>query len=259
MSNYNRNKNTVAKLNTNLTLAQIIEQAGTNPEYRAVFYNRFLKDDIYILVEKGALEGKEDGSTDPIPPIIAFENNCIPVFTHPDRIYDGGAIHEEMDYMKVKGHSFLEMTLGTSIIVNPFSKVYKELIPDEISEMLNGSIFNTLSSPVLKGKMNVQIGKPDTEPTELQEVLKELFKDNELIKTAYVGWTFNELLDQKPHYIFAVESEKELTNFKQVADLISEACKPFLTKEEYIDIVKLEKNGNFSDYFYNHAEPFYVK
>ncbi|MDM1549597.1 enhanced serine sensitivity protein SseB, partial [Empedobacter falsenii] len=46
MSNYNRNKNTVAKLNTNLTLAQIIEQAGTNPEYRIVFYNRFLKDDI---------------------------------------------------------------------------------------------------------------------------------------------------------------------------------------------------------------------
>ena len=259
MSNYNRNKNTVTKLNTNLTLAQIIEQAGTNPEYRIVFYNRFLKDDIYVLVEKGALEGKTDGSMDPTPPIIAFENNCIPIFTHPDRIYDGSAIHQEMDYMKVRGNDFLEMTLGATIIVNPFSKVYKELVVEEIAEMLNGSIFNTLSSPVLKAQMNVKIGAPETEPTVLLEELKTAFSEHELINAAYIGWTFNEILDKNAHYVFAIECAKELTDFKEVADLISNFCKPHLTKEEYIDIIKLEKNGNFSDYFYNHATPFYTK
>lgn len=259
MSNYNRNKNTASKLNTNLPLAQIIELAGDNPEYRIVFYDRFLKDSIYVLVEKGSLDLYEDNNAGIAPPIIAFENNRIPVFTHPDRIYDASAIHEEMDYMKVRGNAFLEMTLGATIIVNPFSKVYKELVANEISEMLNGSIFNTLSSPVLKAQMNVKIGKPETEPTTLIEELKEVFAKNDLIKSAYIGWTYNEILDKTPHYIFAVESEKELTNFKEIADTISELCKPHLTKEEYIDIIKLEKNGNFSDYFYNQAEPFYVK
>ncbi|MCC9043269.1 enhanced serine sensitivity protein SseB [Myroides sp. M-43] len=258
MSNYNRNKNTSTKLNTNLTLAQIIELAGTNPEYRIVFYNRFLKDQIYVLVEKDPSGNNNFDDNNP-PAIIAFENNRIPVFTHPDRIYDGGAIHEEMDYMKVPSRAFLEMTLGASIIVNPFSKVYKELVVEEIAEMLNGSIFNTLNSPILKAQMNVQIGKPETEPKALIEELKEIFSKNDLIKSAYIGWTFNEILDKEPHYIFAIESEIELANFKEVADIISELCKPHLAKEEYIDIIKLEKNGNFSDYFYNQAEPFYVK
>lgn len=254
MSNYNRNKNTTTKLNTNLTLAQIIEQAGSNPEYRAVFYNRFLKDYIYILVQKDSTT--EDSEN---PPIIAFENNCIPVFTDPDRIYDGSAIHQEMDYMKVRGHAFLEMTLGATIIVNPFSKVYKELVVEEIADMLNGSIFNTASSPVLRGQMNVQIGKPDNNPTTLLNELKSAFYQNEHITAAYIGWTFNEILDKEPHYIFAIECSEGLGNFKDIADLVSTFCKSHFKEGEYADIIKLEQNGNYSDYFYNQAKPFYVK
>lgn len=254
MSNYNRNKNTTTKLNMNLTLAQIIEQAGSNPEYRAVFYNRFLKDYIYILVQK---DETNDGNE--TPPIIAFENNCIPVFTDPDRIYDGSAIHQEMDYMKVRGNDFLEMTLGATIIVNPFSKVYKELVVEEIADMLNGSIFNTVSSPVLRGQMNVQIGKPANYPTTLLNELKSAFYQHEHITAAYIGWTFNEVLDKEPHYIFAIECSEDLGNFKELANLVSTFCKSHFKDGEYADIIKLEQNGNYSEYFYNQAEPFYKK
>ncbi|WP_158211200.1 enhanced serine sensitivity protein SseB [Myroides phaeus] len=259
MSFYNRNKKSTTKINANLTLAQLIEQAGSKPEYRAIFYDRFLKDYIYVLVEKtpNSSNNNEGLATD--APILVLDDQRIPVFTSLDSISDNGEITDDISYMKVRGRSFLEMTFGSTIIVNPFSKIYKNLVPEEISQMLNGSIFNTLSNPVLKAQMQVKIGKPEVEPTALLEELTQLFSTHEVIDNAYIGWTFNPMIDKKPHYIFAIETIAEKGQFKEIADMISNTCVPHLKKEEFIDIIKLEQNGNFSDYFYKHAEPFYKK
>ncbi|MBB1149565.1 enhanced serine sensitivity protein SseB [Myroides sp. NP-2] len=244
-------------LNKNLPLADIIEKAGTDKEYRAVFYEKFLKNDIYVLVKK---EYNQANSFNANAPIITFENQHIPVFTAPKHIYDQGAIQDEMNYMKVNGRAFLELAMGHHIIVNPFSKVYKELVPNEIADMLNGSIFNFMKDDVAHLHMQALIGKPEIEPTALLQDLKITFASIPAIASAYIGWTFNERIDQKPHYIFAIDCEvKDAAGFKEIADVISNLCKPHLKKEDYIDIIRLEPKGNFSDYFYNEDQPFYTK
>lgn len=250
-------QSTQTTINKNLALAEIIEKAGTIGEYRAVFYEKFLKTDIYVLVKKGYDEGNSFNAN---APIITFEDQKIPVFTDPKHIYDQGAIQDEMSYMKVNGRSFLELAMGHTIIINPFSKVYKELVPNEIADMLNGSIFNVMKDNVAHIHLPVLIGKPEHEPLDLLRDLKTTFTAIPSISSAYLGWLFNERIDQKPHYIFAVEcTTKNAAEFKEIADVISNLCKPHLKKEEYIDIVRLEKNGNFSDYFYNQDQPFYTK
>ncbi|WP_413513143.1 enhanced serine sensitivity protein SseB [Myroides odoratus] len=253
-------QSTQTTLNKNLPLAEIIEKAGTIEAYRAVFYEKFLKKDIFVLVKKGYNENNEATSFNANAPIITFENQQIPVFTDPKHIYDQGAIQDEMSYMKVNGRAFLELAMGHSILVNPFSKVYKELVPNEIADMLNGSIFNGIKDQVAHTQMQVLIGKPQVEPTELLLDLKTTFASIPTITSVYLGWTFNEKIDQQPHYIFAVECKvKDAAEFKEIADVISNLCKPHLKKEEYIDIMRLEVNGNFSDYFYNQDQPFYTK
>lgn len=253
-------QSTETKINKNLPLADIIEQAGTIKEYRAIFYEKFLKSDIYVLVKKGYNDNQEANSFNANAPIITFENQQIPIFTDPKHIYDQGVIQEEMSYMKVNGRAFLELAMGHNIIVNPFSKVYKELVPNEIAEMLNGSIFNVVKDNVAHIQMNVQIGKPEVEPQALLADLKKTFASIPIISSAYLGWMFNARIDQKPHYLFAVECDiKNGAEFKEIADVISNLCKPHLKKHEYIDIIRLEKNGNFSDYFYNQDQPFYTK
>ncbi|WP_010253691.1 enhanced serine sensitivity protein SseB C-terminal domain-containing protein [Myroides injenensis] len=260
MSFYNRNKKQSVKINRNLPLAKIIEEAGNKPEYRAVFYERILADNLYLLVESGTNTSNLTNGIDPNIPIITFANGVIPVFTAPDRIYDGGAITEEIDYIKVPGSAFFEMTIGNSIIVNPFSKVYKELIPMEISEMLNGTIFKPNHSPILHTKMNALIGEPQETPEELlQELINAYSQENE-VASAYLGRTFNEKVDSAPHYIIAIEPIEGCTNFRPLASLTSDICKPFLhDNSEVIDIIKLEKGGNFSEFFYEQSSPFYVK
>ena len=253
-------QSTQVKINKNLPLADIIEQAGTTPEYRALFYEKFLKKDIYVLVKEGYNDNNEANSFNANAPIIAFENQQIPVFTDPKHIYDQGAIQSEMNYMKVNGRAFLELAMGHTIIVNPFSKVYKELVPNEIADMLNGSIFNFTQDNVAHLHMQVSIGKPEVEPTALLQDLKTTFASINAVSSAYVGWMLNPRIDKKPHYIFALECEvKNAAEFKEIADVISNLCKPHLKKEEYIDIVRLEPNGNFSDYFYKEDQPFYTK
>lgn len=258
MSIYNKNKKTTEKINRNLTLAQIIEQAGTQPEYRAIFYERMLKDYIYVLVQSGYKPEDLTVGIDPNIPVITFENGGIPVFTHPDRIYDGGAINEEMDYIKVRGRSFLELTIGHPLIVNPFSKIYKELVPPEVSEMLNGSIFNPKHSPILRTKMNALIGHPEYEPTQLLNALSNAYAEVSEITNAYLGWTFTEEVDNEAHYTIAIETETEKP-FKEFAVLTSTVCQDHLNGDQVIDIVKLEPGGNFSDFFYNQSTPFYTR
>jgi len=250
-------QSTQKAINKNLPLADIIEKAGTIEAYRAVFYEKFLKNDIYVLVKK---EYNQANSFNANAPIITFEDQRIPVFTDPKHIYDQGAIQDEMSYMKVNGRAFLELAMGHYILVNPFSKVYKELVPNEVAEMLNGSIFNVIKDNVAHIHMQARIGKPETEPTALLQELKKTFASIPAISSAYLGWTYNEQIEQKPHYIFAVDCQvKNAAGFKEIADVISNLCKPHLKKEDYIDIIRLEPNGNFSDYFYNQDQPFYSK
>lgn len=212
------------------------------------------------MVKKGYNDNNEANSFSANAPIITFENQQIPVFTAPKHIYDQGAIQDEMSYMKVNGRAFLELAMGHAIIVNPFSKVYKELVPHEVADMLNGSIFNVIQDNVAHLQMQVLIGKPETEPTILLQDLKTTFSSIATISSAYLGWTYNEKIDQQPHYIFAIEcSVKDAAGFKEIADVVSNLCKPHLKKEEYIDIIRLEPNGNFSDYFYKEDQPFYIK
>lgn len=247
-------------IDTTLSLAEIIEKAGDNPEYRAIFYQRFLNEIIYVLVQKNQLNNSQPNSFNANVPIVSFENNQIPVFTNSKHIYDQGILQQEVDYMKVNGRQFLELVLGHSIIVNPFSKIYKELVPNEIADMLNGSIFNVIEKGVAKIHMQTLIGKPETTPTILINSLQSVFSKIKEVSAAYLGWVFNEQIDRKAHYIFAIECDTKTSDeFKIIADTISNLCKPYLKKEEYIDIIKLTPNGNFSDYFYNKDEPFYKK
>lgn len=255
MALYNRNKKSAnqTKINKSLTLAQVIEEAGQRPEYRAEFYRRFLKDDLFVLVDKNTDVARPLSET----PIMVLPNNVIPVFTHPERIFDANAIPQDtVAYIKVKGRNFLEMVVGESVIVNPFSKVYKELIPMEITEMLNGSIFNISQNNKIQTQMEVLIGHPKVYPDNLVEELKELYGQDPDVDAAYVGWTFNKAIDVQPHYIIALESRAK--NFESTAKRTAEIARKHLKEKELIDIIQLEEKGNFSEFFYKESTPFYT-
>lgn len=251
-------KNTFNKniVNNNISLAKIIEKAKNEPEFREIFYRRFLKENIYVLIKKDKNSTKNSSLES--SPIVVLQNKRIPVFTEPERIFEHNAIGDEVDYIKVIGRSFLEMVVGETIIVNPFSNINKTLIPAEISDMLNGSIFNKISAiQKTKIQMDVIIGHPKVHPTEFIKSLIPFLNKNQDINKAYLGWTFNPKIDEKPHYIIALELANN--NCSQYANEIALIAKPFQSEDDILDIIQLEEGGTFSEFFYKQSSPFYIK
>lgn len=252
----NRKKSPYAKLiANNISLEKILEKATTEIEYREIFYKRFLNADIYVLIQK---KGNAAPPSLEKTPIVVLQNNHIPVFTNPERIFDHNTATEEVDYIKVKGRAFLEMAIGETVIVNPFSKIFKTLVPAEISDLLNGSIFNKIpQNNRAKVQMEVMIGHPEVEPTELLETLLPYLSENTAITASYLGWTFNPKTDAKPHYIVALELTDN--NCVLYANQIAELAKKHQKEDDILDIIQLEKGGTFSEFFYNQSTPFFKR
>lgn len=259
MALFNQNKKRTFNkniINNNISLAKVIEKATDELEFREIFYKRFLKEHIYVLVQKN----KDTSKQLPLEstPIIVLQNKNIPVFTELERIFEHNVIGEEVDYIKVIGRSFLEMVVGETVIVNPFSHINKTLVPAEISDMLNGTIFNKLSkNQNSKIQMDVIIGHPKDPPSEfIESLIPFLSKSQDIIK-AYLGWTFNPKIDKKPHYIIALELTNN--NCSHYANEIALIAKPHQSEDDILDIIQLEEGGTFSEFFYKQSSPFYTK
>ncbi|SFJ78309.1 enhanced serine sensitivity protein SseB C-terminal domain-containing protein [Myroides guanonis] len=259
MALFNKNKKSTFNkniINNNISLAKVIEKATDEPEFREIFYKRFLKENIYVIVQKDKNSTKNTSLES--SPIVVLQNNNIPVFTEPERIFEHNAIGDEVDYIKVIGRSFLEMVVGETVIVNPFSNANKTLVPAEISDMLNGTIFNRISTnQKTKIQMDVMIGHPKVHPKEFIESLIPFLNKNQDINKAYLGWTFNPKIDKNPHYIIALDLTTN--NCSQYANEIALIAKQYQSEDDILDIIQLEEGGTFSEFFYKQSSPFYIK
>ncbi|WP_241686585.1 SseB family protein [Flavobacterium sp. YO12] len=83
---------------------------------------------------------------------VIFENGQIPVFTSINRIFDKGIIKEKVPYLSIKGQDLFKSLNGATFILNPYSDFVKELIPEEIETLLNGTIYNKIDEQELQNK-----------------------------------------------------------------------------------------------------------
>ncbi|WP_430612884.1 enhanced serine sensitivity protein SseB [Flavobacterium sp. JP2137] len=242
-----------------LPLKEILEKAGHDAQYREAFYKRFLEETVYVLTQKDPM-GKSDASTADLKklPIVVFPNQVIPVFTEVGCAFEQPALRDEVNAVPINGRAFLEMAQTAAVVVNPFSAVYKELIPLEISEMLSGAVFHQPTN-ILKTKqtMPVQIGQPKEYPTALVAALKDLFKTQPAVAAAHIGWIYNPAIGDPPHYIFALECPPQ--DMKRITDLAAIASKPFVKPDQFVDFMLLDQEGDISRYFYEQTQAFYVK
>ena len=181
----------------------------------------------------------------------------IPVFTSTDRIFDKGVVKEQVEYMQMKGENLFKITKGATFLLNPYSDYGKELLPDEIRKLLNGTILtDTAKTLKIEKETEVLIGQPAKYPNEIVKSLKKLFSERPNVKAAYLGWICNSDSDIAPHYIFALDADGDLHNLTQEAGF---TAKQFLEQGEFVDFIKIDKNNGISDYFLKQTKPFYER
>ncbi len=248
----------IFKFKKELSLEKLLEKAAQEPSYRAEFYKRILNEELIILTENSSLaNGKQILKEDTQVNIVSFKNGGIPVFTTTDRIFDKNIIDKKVQFLQMKGLNLFELTKGATLILNPYSDSGKEFIPSEIEKIIDGTIITENHKQLtIKQDAEVLIGQPSIYPTEIINSLKILFSNRPNVKKAYLGWIFDPASGEDAHYIFGIDADIDFQN------LINEAgftVKEFLSKTEFVDFIKIEKNEKLSKYFLESTEPFYTK
>ena len=252
---FKRNDN---RQTSGLTLEQLLKKAATEPKFREEFYKRLLTNELIVIthnspIPRGEIVLQENTSVN----IIHYDDGTIPVFTSTDRIFDKGVVKEQVEYMQMTGENLFGLAKGAKYILNPYSDYGKELLADEIEQLLNGTILtDTVQTMKIEKETKVQIGQPAKYPTEITNSLKDLFSEKPNVKAAYVGWIFVPDSNEPAHYIFGIDIEGDWGNLTQEAGSFA---KQFLERHEFVDFIKIDNKGGVCDYFLKETKPFYER
>lgn len=135
-------------------LEKSLMQAATNISAQKDFYQKLLWNQLYVLTGKNSVseEGIQTLEKDTTVQFVTFEGGQIPVFTSTNRIFDKGIIKEVVPYLSLKGQDLFEVAKGATFILNPYSHYGKELIPEEIENLMNGTIYDKIDESEIENK-----------------------------------------------------------------------------------------------------------
>ncbi|NIK91770.1 hypothetical protein GZ212_06375 [Mangrovimonas sp. CR14] len=238
-------------------LENTLMEAATKASARPQFYQKLLWNDLIVLTNGnyGISEGMQTLEKDSTVALVTFENGQIPVFTSTNRIFDKDIIKEEVPYLAIRGQDLFGMTKGATLILNPYSDYGKELIPQEIEKLMDGSIFEESNDKVIEEDTQIQIGQPAAYPTELVNAMSDLFRRQGLVKAAFLAAIRMGQSETRPHLMIALDMEGTMKAVTNEAGPLAER----IFKEGIIDFIQLDTNNDLSQYFLTETQPFYKR
>ena len=239
-------------------LEKSLMNAATNPADRPQFYRDLLKSEIYLInhnrdqlhIQNNVLQ---QGTQLNIQSFERDGKTWLPIFSSLERLEQ--FIRSDSSYLQLHARDFFEITRGAYVILNPNFQYGKEFYPEEIEQMLDGSIFKPLQTFTAQKDTNVLIAQPALYPTELVKALSELFAKNRLINKAYLAQYFNPQADGKPHLLIGIDASGDWQTAIGDAGLIASEM---IGKGETIDFIRLGRDG-ISEYMLKQTKPFYEK
>ena len=239
-------------------LESSLMKASSDISARNEFYTKLLWNELIVLTngQQESEEGRKILEQDTEVQFVTFENGQIPLFTSTNRIFDKGIVKEQVPFMSMKGQDLFGFTKGATFILNPYSDFGKELIPQEIENLLNGSIFEKTIQVEITENTDVILGQPSNYPTEFIKALSKLFKKEGKVKSAYLATIKMEKSNEKPHLIIAIDTDGDISSIFGKAGALAEQI---IGIDKITDFIKIEQQNGISDYFINQTKPFYER
>jgi hypothetical protein len=239
-------------------LEKSLMKAAANPAARPQFYRDLLEAEIFII-QSGAdplnvVDGVlQKGSHLNIYTIERDGKPWLPIFSSLPRLQR--SISSESTYVRLKAKNFFELTRGAYVVLNPGFDYGKEFVPQEINQLLDGSIFNPTQTIVATKDTQVLIGQPAFYPQKLVSALSEYFSTSRPVKRVYLTQLFNPESGEQPHLLIAVDLSDDREKVFGDAGMIASNV---VGKDEYVDFMQLD-NSEFSKHIISSTTPFYKK
>ncbi|MEN0055901.1 MAG: SseB family protein [Mucilaginibacter sp.] len=119
----------------------LLKKAVIDPAYRTELYERILTEKLFVIHNTNTIpEGYSITTQGTKVQIVKLKNHKIPIFTSTNRIFDEGIIKEQVNFLELTGESLLKALRDKTLILNPYSEYAKEILPEEIERILDGTI-----------------------------------------------------------------------------------------------------------------------
>ena len=237
----------------------LLKHAAENPIFRDEFYIKILQTELLVITKEELTENNKQGEVKSANiQLITLNTGAIPVFTSVPKIFEKGIIKENITSIPILGSLLFEMTKGQTLFLNPFSDYGKELLPNEIEGILNGTILSSANTNQANRKeTKIQIGTPEVYPNEIVDEMSKLFSSINQVKSAYVAWIHVPISNDPPHYIFAIDVDDD---YREIVAQAGKVVDKYAAKYGFADFIRIEnQGGGLSDYFIHEAKPFYLK
>jgi hypothetical protein len=239
-------------------LEKLLVQAVKNPEARAQFYRDLLEADIYAL-------SADQSATGTLSQVLTqgtevhFQHfdiqgiRYLPIFTSRNRIQ--ALVKSPSSYLKFKGRSFFELTRGEKVFLNPGSEIAKGFTPREISDLLDGSIFQPRPRFKIDEATEIYVGQAAEYPAELIKNLLELFSHELLVRTAYLAVAASPAAPDKPHFLVGIDVEGD---WKRILVDVKKAARQGDAANTAVKFVQIDESP-LGRYMTTQTEAFYQR
>lgn len=167
-------------------LEKFLRQATSNFSAQKEFYQKLLENQLFIVTSKNSISeiGRKTEKENTTVQCFTFESGQIPIFTSVNRIFEKGIMEKNVPYLSLKGQDLFEVLNGATFVLNPFSDFVKELIPQEIENLLNGTIYNRIDKQEFENKKNQEFNEIFEQAGKKQEglVILDGYRRKELNK-----------------------------------------------------------------------------
>ncbi len=240
------------------SLEQRLVEAATDVGARPAFYRELLESDVFVpgFTEQGG-EGETVVKAGDNVSIAHWQDQngapYVPVFSSMQRMQQ--AITEKQNYLRVNARSLLEIVEGIQVVLNPGAPYGKEFTSEEISRLLDGSIFKGTQRHIVEQEQQVMLGQPSVYPQKLVDALKSLFAQHKTVESAHLAHIFNATSGEPPHTIIGIKAAGDISGITADAGMVAGEV---LARHEIVDFIQMGTD-NVSSYMLKSTEPFYVR
>jgi len=230
-----------------------LKKAADDPACGPQFFGELLDSKVLIIPagEKPPIVGGvvPQNTKIAIAPIAIGDRNCIPFFTSEVRLPTGA------EYLLLDAKALFQITRGSFLIMNPGAAYGKEFFPDEVSRLLDGSVFEPRERYVAQKPMQVMIGQPSEYPKELVAALSRLYSGLQEVRRAWVAFYQNPERDKEGGLLIGLDVEAgDMNRISGQTGIVIESVPK---KQKYVDLVRYDGSG-VSGYFTD-QKPFYQR
>lgn len=241
-------------------LEESLVRASSDPAHHPQFYRDLLDSDIFFIRDGPVPEAPEgvtleEGESVAIVEIEWNGKRYLPIFSSLLRLQN--VIQREVGYMGMNARTFLELTQGADVVLNPGSSYGKELTKAEIAALLDGSIWQPENRVTFERDTQVLLGQPARYPQQLVDALRRLFATLPQVERASLAHIFIPGPDQVPHTIVGILAADDWDQVVAEAGVVARGCE---IPDPPVDFVQLTPQATgVGNYLLQEAPAFYER